>query len=508
MPENRLSPTISLPTADPFAAPQRSGLIANLLDELERESVAYCHWKSNWRIERWLTGDGDLDLLVADRDVGKFTTVLSRLGFRKALPPQEKELPGIVNFYGFDEQAKTFIHVHAHYRLVFGHDATKNYHLPIESALIDSARKTCGIFVAAPEHELILFAIRMTLKFSAAESLARRMLGSFADSSRAIQDEIRFLEARSDIIELRRALRILFPMVKPELFDRCLDALRHGSGIGEQLSAKRELVRALSAHSRLSRAVESSLRSVRSAAGLVRLSGLSGASLKRFESGGSMIAFVGGDGSGKSSSVSEISRWLSKRFLTRTIHMGKPPKTVLTLAVAAAQRAAARLTKIGYWARPRYRLLKTENADFLQLLRWFCIARDRYRLYRTARRFAANGGIVLCDRFPVRKISLMDGPKIERSVSRSSHGVAIRYLIRKERWYYSQILPPDMLIVLRVDPDIAVARKTDESPQHVRPRATELWQIDWEGTSAHVIETGVEWPLVLTQLRKVIWERI
>src|SRR5688500_1649207 len=95
------------------APPARSALIDSLLDALEREQISYCHWKSNWRINEWLAGDGDLDLLVSRSDLNRFHFVMARLGFKKALVPRANDLPGIVNFYGYDSGLRKFIHIHA-----------------------------------------------------------------------------------------------------------------------------------------------------------------------------------------------------------------------------------------------------------------------------------------------------------------------------------------------------------------------------------------------------------
>src|SRR5688572_32373239 len=62
-----------------------SEMVAELLAALDREKVTYCHWKSNWRLDDWLSGEGDLDLLIARGDVDAFVSVLSQKGFKKAI---------------------------------------------------------------------------------------------------------------------------------------------------------------------------------------------------------------------------------------------------------------------------------------------------------------------------------------------------------------------------------------------------------------------------------------
>jgi thymidylate kinase len=155
------------------------------------------------------------------------------------------------------------------------------------------------------------------------------------------------------------------------------------------------------------------------------------------------------------------------------------------------------------------------------LLREVCRARDRYHTYFKARRFAANSEIVIFDRFPLQQIQLMDGVQCERFISklmetpqanqlmspRPTHRLA-RFLIRLEENYYRQILLPDLLILLRVDPEIAVQRKTNEDSDSVRERSTEIWNIDWELTDAHIMDASQTKTDVLTQLKTLIWSEL
>ncbi|MGI0013972.1 MAG: hypothetical protein ACREBU_11105, partial [Nitrososphaera sp.] len=141
-------------------------LIFNVCQALAEGDITYCHWKSNNALDRSASGDNDLDLLVSRTDEPRFTEVLSRLGFKHATAPAEKDMPGVLNYYGYDAEADKLIHVHAHYQLIVGHDMTKNYRLPIERPYLESAVQGDLFKVPAPEFEFIVFVIRMILKHS------------------------------------------------------------------------------------------------------------------------------------------------------------------------------------------------------------------------------------------------------------------------------------------------------------------------------------------------------
>jgi hypothetical protein len=144
----------------------------------------------------------------------------------------------------------------------------------------------------------------------------------------------------------------------------------------------------------------------------------------------------------------------------------------------------------------------------LEQLRYLCTARDRYRLYRRARRFARRGGIVVSERHPIPENRLLAGPVIARLCPPGSASRWTRLMIRAEHRYYRQITPPDLAIVLRVDPAIAVQRKTDEPATYVRDRAQAVWDTDWTATTARVVDAGRPLAVVLADLRTLLWSEL
>jgi thymidylate kinase len=67
---------------------------------------------------------------------------------------------------------------------------------------------------------------------------------------------------------------------------------------------------------------------------------------------------------------------------------------------------------------------------------------------------------------------------------------------------------PDLLIVLRVDPEICVQRKTDETSDSVRTRSQEIWNIDWCETPAYVIDASRSKPQVLSDVLSLVWSNL
>jgi thymidylate kinase len=81
-------------------------------------------------------------------------------------------------------------------------------------------------------------------------------------------------------------------------------------------------------------------------------------------------------------------------------------------------------------------------------------------------------------------------------------------LVKREKSYYDQIVAPELLIVLRVDPEIAVQRKTDEDANFVRERSTEIWELEWAHSGAHIIDASRPITDVLAELKALAWSEL
>jgi thymidylate kinase len=103
----------------------------------------------------------------------------------------------------------------------------------------------------------------------------------------------------------------------------------------------------------------------------------------------------------------------------------------------------------------------------------------------------------------------MDGAVTAHLSDPSRRGRLVAALAARERRYYERIAAPDVLIVLRVDPDLAVRRKEGvERESLVRPRAEEIWSLDWSASPALVVDADKPKDDVLRQVRSLIWSRL
>jgi thymidylate kinase len=486
---------------------QELDVVRNLCHELIKNKINYCHWKSNAAIDRSASGENDLDLLVSRHDKQNFTEILSRSGFKQALDCSEHRIPGILDYYGHDLKTGLLVHVHVHYQLVIGHDATKNYHLPIEEAYLALSTQI-GLFkIPSADFELIILVIRLMLKHASWDLLLLHQ----AKLSASEKNELNYLLQRTTQTKMHELLTQHLPTIDLKIFDACLLNLTNGSSDWKRAYQGEKLKNNLKSYTRRPEIIDSGLKILRRILWPIKKKVFQKDDRKQMISGGLLIAVIGGDGAGKTTVVNEIHKWLSNDFYVHRFHVGKPDWSFLTYMVRGIIKIGRSL---GFYPFMKAEIVYTKNPDLLVfpgypwLIREICTARDRYLTYIKARRLATNGDIVILDRFPLPQIKFMDGPQAERMTQSITKNRFVNYLINMEEGYYTKMNLPDLIVLLLTDPEIAAQRKTDEIETEVRARSTEIWEIDWKQTSACVINANLSKMEVLSDVKKLIWSHL
>jgi thymidylate kinase len=494
-------------------------LVSRLCRALEEEGISYCHWKSNNALDRSATGENDLDLLVSRADTTKFTALLWRLGFKQVKTPAERYAPGVLDYFGYDEQAAKLVHVHVHYQLSLGHDLTKNYRLPIEKAYLESSVQGELFRVPEAEFEFIVFVIRMILKHSTWDV----MLWGEGRLKASERRELAWLLDRIDPTRVNLLVQQHLPCISAALFSDCTQALQPASSAWIRMRTGQQLQKALQANARRPLLSDTYHKLWRRGVLAIRRRVFHFSPKYSVQNGGITVALVGGDGAGKSTAVDAVYEAFCTHFAVTRIHMGKPAWSALTITIRAILKTGQVLGLYPVESSFRETLLQRSpvSPGYPWLVREACTARDRYWNYMMARRAASEGAIVLFDRFPLPQVQLKDGPQgarfvgqlMERPRSKArfqphKDSRLTRSIIKLEQSYYNQILPPDLLIVLRLEPQIAVQRKTDEDPSSVRERSTAIWEVDWAQTAATVVDASKSKNEVAAELTARIWTQL
>ena len=460
-------------------------------------------------MNRSLSAENDLDLLIDQDHVSEFRHLLHELGFIPVSKQRAPEVPDTEDFFGFDTEIDRFVHIHAHYRLVLGHDRTKNYRIPIEQAYLESAIDSGVLRIPSPEFEYVVLVLRMALKYAVLDEIlwqaARRRRAApkkseveeIEDLSGQISDE-----AVSDILEQH------VPIIDRATFDDAVYAISGKATIPERMAVSREIETRLQPYARAGRLTDGALRSWRRL--VVSAQRRTGRSPRfRPAAGGVIIAVIGGDGAGKSTVLSSVVPWLSAEFDTLSIHLGKPNWSRTTVAVRGGLKAYKVARSVLRLDAAEDRTGGTSTEFGYHPTVWdVCTARDRYLTYRRARRFANSGGLVVSDRYPNPSLELMDAPQIARRFEgRGLSGITRRFS-RHEIDYHDAIGSPDVTIILKVDPNVAAARKTDEPADYVRRRSAEIWNANWLESSGYVVDASQPVDDVIAEVKALIWSSL
>ena len=482
-------------------------LVVEFCKELEREGIPYCHWKSNNAISRSASGENDLDLLVDRSAVGRFTEIMYRMKFKEVRLDPEQEIPGIQDYYGYDQASGQLVHVHAHYQLTLGHDMTKNFRLQLEKPYIESATQQ-GLFkLPAPEFEFIVFVIRMMLKHGTWDVVIARQ-GSLSFGER---QEFDYLFSRVDQQKIEQILVKYLPYIEPKLFDACFRSLFPRCSYWSRIKTGWLLQRSLQAHARRPEISDIFLKFSRRAMMSLKRRVFKLIPKGHIASGGALVAIIGGDGAGKSTAIDELYHWLSPHLEIYKIHMGKPAWSLTTILLRGLLKAGR---SVGLYPFTRAPEQYTNDLNVLVfpgypwLIREICTARDRYLTYLKARRLANNGQLVISDRYPLPQIKMMDSAQASRMTNNYHRNWFIRLMIELENKYYAPILLPDILIVLKVDPEIAVQRKLDEDAASVRARSGEIWEIEQCQLPASIVDASQSKSKVLSELKGILWSSL
>src|SRR5262249_13983813 len=160
--------------------------------------------------------------------------------------------------------------------------------------------------------------------------------------------------------------------------------------------------------------------------------------------------------SGKSTLVAETTEWLAQAFRVSSAHLGKPPSAWLTLlpnlaqwlARLAAPRLGASLREAGREGQGPHR------PGLLFQLPAVLLAWDRRSLAVRRSRKAAQGWLVVCDRYPSAVVGAADSARLAGHQGGAEQGWLRACLARLESRLYRGVPPPD--VVIRLTAPLAV----------------------------------------------------
>jgi hypothetical protein len=488
----------------------RLAVLEELFRRLDAEQIRYAHWKSNEHLGATMTGATDVDVLIDRRGAQQLAHVLTETPhFKRFVVKAGRGYPGIEDYVGFDAPTGMLTHLHLHYQLTLGEKFLKGHRLPWEEAVLSTRVRDpeYGVWVTEPHLELLILVARHVMKLRWRDSLLAAAGQHYFRGG--MLRELRWLIAR---VRPDRLVEVATPLVgvpAAELLAKMVaDPRGLGPTIGE-LRAFRRLARPQLSSYRMYTAWGATRRMWTRESTWIwwrvknRVLRAPTRSTRTPPQGGLAVAFVGPDGSGKSTLTTEVAKWLSREVAVITTYGGS--------GKGSASTRRRMLQQMGDLTRPKRTASQPPPPTGIRLLGkllWvLSLVRERRRWAFHVRSARSLGLVVLSDRLPQTQFAgLNDGPRYAEWLTASSW--LRRFVARKEQASFreAELVPPDVVVRLNVPVEVAARRKPDTPLDQLRRKVEIVSQLKFPAVT-RVVEINGAQPLecVLRDVQAALW---
>lgn len=475
--------------------------IYDVFSRFDRDNILYCHWKSIDHLDATYRGETDIDVLFSRKHRSSVEKILSDCGFILLNTDVLRAYPGILDYVAFDEEHMKWVHLHLHYSLNMGDRWVKSYHPNLEEFVLQNRvwNDQFQTFTINPHDELSVLIARMSLKFVKPFSSSTSI-----DELNFLVDQISNVERPISSFQLTHAWREAVEMFYSEA-PHDLDLInKKARFIRKEFADFRRL-------SYLHFIILSAVRAIYRYHVEFRRRFLAKYSYGRraIPHGGYIVAFVGIDGSGKTSAISRLAEFFKLQINVEVAFLGNG----LSGASFLRKLIFNVLRKVGRWKKhKKYRnQISTEmSSPPLYYLLWMLITLlDKKRNMNRIIKAAANGKLVLVDRWPQNAVeNTLDGRRIKRRpnmslIERFIYDLEDQIITLAERYH------PDLIIKLMVTPSVAISRKPNEFSEEVAAEnLKKLRDLDYLSSKIVTVDADVATTNVDAKCTKVIWDVI
>lgn len=486
-------------------------VVRNLLGRLHAAKLRYCHWKSNEHVDAAIQGLTDLDVLVEQGRGDDLQRILAESGFRRFQASALTAYPAVEDYLGFDAATGRIVHLHLHHRLTLGQKHLKGYRLPFEEDILATSRldPRHGIFIAAPEMELLLHLVRDALKLRLRSRLAM-WLGRGSAKGDFLR-EYAWLIERADVNAVIALAGRLIGQASEAPLRRLVE---NGLRSQDRLAFAAVARPALSRYRTIGLLAAAFLMPVREVFWT-----LGGISRKKFHwalpmrrvspRGGAVIVFLGSDGAGKSTSSADAIAWLGQKLDVVPIYFGSGdgPSSLLRMPL---QFVRFLLNKPNSSTGPREpRSTWRGGLKGVALVLWaLVLSIEKTGKLRKMVRARNRGLIVVCDRYAQNQIDGFNDGKLLGPLANSRWRL-VRALAAFEARPYQDALfdPPDLVIKLIASTGMALSRRPEMTAQEIERRIAAVRSLTFPDHT-QIAEIDADQPLddVLRAVRQLIWK--
>ncbi len=498
-----------------------------LFSSWNEKGIRYCHWKGNTttHLEKGLQGESDLDILIHLEDYYKGCQILKELLFVRCVSQIGSRIPKVEDWIGFDKETGKLIHVHLHQSLVTGSKWVKEYVIPwtyetLETRVFEESK---GLYVMNQTLDLITLYTRIGIKASKSQlEDAKKGLFEFSKCfKRDITKEVEELKINLDENFLHLITNKYFKE-NAKSFETILtkDYMEATDFVALHKLTKSMLDNYLRDHRLLLQAkriiyyfyipISSKIRQKRIM--LIptkkRLCGVSHLS----------IAFLGQDGSGKSTVSGDIMKWLSWKFEVNSFYLGSGDgyKSIYKSLLISAGKPKKKNDNVK--SENKEKLKSNTKSSCKQKIKiilssyyYVLVARHAYKEIRRSLKYTQSGAIALFDRFPqTTYFGIYDGPKIQSRQFSGFFGLMVNLLSKLELYYLnkSQDHQPKVCVKLLLPVEESLRRKPFEKEELIRRKAEITKNLEFNTSQVYEIDATQPYQQELLEIKKIIWNYI
>jgi len=483
--------------------------LKSLFEMLNNRNVRYCHWKGNEHIEAGLKGKTDLDIWVYEQDYILFKEALIKFHFINVVSMKWQRYPYVEDWLGMDEETGIQFHVHLHLRLITGNAYVKEQYLPFDGLLLTHRIKKNGIYVCDPNLEIIFLVMRMLLKRPDYKRIPNN--GKTFSIRKDAKKEFEYLLERIDPENVKNLLSGMFPEEIYILFE---NVIFFNMDNRTMRMLRKSLISCLKSSNRFERIktfIDNIYRHY-----FVKILGRLGIKLnlkKKQLYYGSAIAFVGVDGSGKTTISDMILKWLSWKMDARYVYMGigDGNKNLLNILLKKYSKLKQK------YSPPETKSKESSSHKQKSGLKLLIVNFNSYLNAKSKKKAALKmnllrekGAIVIMNRYPQLAFEgINDGVQITNVGNGLLKGLNTR-LKGFERKYLEDACSyvPDVLIKLTIPFEVSRLRKQDSPEETIKRKMEIIEKLHIEGADEFSVDNSGELKDTLIKVKSLVWTQL
>jgi len=415
--------------------------VVRFFELLNISNINYFLWKGSTDLCRGLIGDGDLDLYLMESDLVKFDLCVKKFSLFKTTTNSSRSHEGIHDYFLFDDETGSLIHLQIYTKLVFGAKSISlDYNFEFKNTCLLMNNRICH-----PEYPVYVLpkSIEDAFLYARLAILAYKNKLKFQLEPHFVPDVNVFKSLES--IEFSRDIIASFEGISEDSYYVSL------KDIGNKI-CKNPVLIGCSKQNQLPLIIKTAIAKLLQAFKLLNMFPIN---FHRNLTSGKAIVFIGADGSGKSTQVERLSKLLSTKLNVKYLYMGSGKNETdifvnfikLVRKLLGANKSSNNLPQNKKVDNKQ----KISSSNYLTAVYSFFLARSKRKKIILMNKFHKAGYLLIIDRFPQNQIKgSNDGPLLSNFIQSKSKFLSM-IAIYEEKIYSAIVFHEISALVIKFE---------------------------------------------------------